>query len=488
MAFQDLREWLSFLEEKGELKRIEAQVDWDQEIGAIGRENFSRRGPALLFQNIKDYTDTPCRQLLMGTLGSPRRVRYALGIPEGLSEREIVLSLKDKFRHPLEPITVETGPVKENILRGKEVDLYQFPVPWWNYRDGGRYIFTMVSMVTQDPVTAEINLGAYRGMIVDRDKVAVLLSRSQDWGKHFTQWEVRGEEMPIAAVIGWDPHLFMCSGTPLSLPEYGVCGAIREEPVPLVKCETNELLVPASAEIVIEGRISSDPATFALEGPFAEYTGYYAGVKGPRPVMKVDCITFRHNPIFTGLVAGASPGRYPSDGHWLKYFFCAACWSGLENAGIPGIVDITFDGGPEILKVRIHKSYRTHAQHLANAIWGLKFANLGAKILIVVDDDIDIRSRGAVDWAMASRINPAMGDIAFFDTMGSSLDPSVPLEQRDVMKYGDGIWRRMLIDATISWDLEPRPEYDGKRFPPLGTEISPQMQELIQRRWKEYGF
>ncbi len=159
----------------------------------------------------------------------------------------------------------------------------------------------------------------------------------------------------------------------------------------------------------------------------------------------------------------------------------------MENTGIPGVTDVTFDGGPEILKVRIHKGYRTHAQHLANAIWGLKFANLGAKILIVVDDDINIRDRGAVDWAIANRVNPAMGDITFFDTIGSPLDPSVPLEKRDTMKFGDGIWRRMLIDATISWDLEPRAEYGGERFPPLGTEISPQIQKLIDKRWREYG-
>ena len=108
-------------------------------------------------------------------------------------------------------------------------------------------------------------------------------------------------------------------------------------------------------------------------------------------------------------------------------------------------------------------------------------------IIDFVDDDIDIRNRIAVDWALAYRVNAAMGDIAFFDTFGSPLDPSVPMEERDVIKYGQGSWRRVLIDATINWGLEPRPEWGGKRYPPLGTEISPAMQELIKKRWHEYG-
>lgn len=487
MALQDLRAWIALLEAKGELKRIKVEVDWDEEIGAVAREVASRRGPALLFENIKGYTDTPCHQLLTASLGTRRRVRLALGIPDEMNDTEAVLHLRKQFRSPREPEVTEAGPVKENIVQGDAVDLYKLPVPKWNPGDGGRYIFTMCSLVTRDPATGQINVGTYRGMVLDKNRIAVLLTRSQDWGKHFTSWEARGQEMPVAAVIGWDPVLFMCSGTPLPGDEYGVCGAIRGEPVSLVRCQTSDLMVPAAAEIVIEGRISPDPATFVSEGPFVEYPGYYGDVEA-RPVMRVECLTYRNNPTFAGLIAGASPGRYPSDGHWLRYFWPAVIWNGLEDAGITGITDISFDGWPEILKVQIHKSYQAHAQHLACALWGLKFANNGGKLLIVVDDDIDIRDRSAIDWALCYRVNPAMGAIAFFDTLGCALDPSIPVEQKNIAKYGQAMWRRTLIDATINWALEPRPEYGGRRYPPVGTEPSPRMQATVKRRWQEYGF
>ncbi len=488
MAFNDLRAWIDLLEKKNELSRIPAEVDWNEELGAITREVSSAKGPALLFENIKGYKDAPCRRLLTGTLGSRSRVRLALGLPETMREREIVQWLRGRIRTGTPPVTVPTGEIKENIVRGDDIDLLRrFPVPLWNPRDAGRYIFTLVSTVTRDPVTGELNVGTYRGQVVDKNKVAVFLARNQDWGKHFTKYESMGREMPVAAVLGWDPNLFMCSGSPLAAPEFNVCGSMRGEPVSLVKCETSDLMVPASAEIVGEGKISTDPATFVMEGPFAEYPGYYGGVAERRPVVRVECITHRNDPILVGLVAGATPGRYPSDGYFLKYMLPALVWNNLEEGGIPGVLDISFDGWPEIMKVRIHKSYRHHAQHLANAIWGSKFAVHQAKILIVVDDDIDIRDRTAVDWALAYRVNAAMGDVSFFDGLGSPLDPSVPLEERDAIKYGQGTWRRMLIDATINWSLEQRPEWDNNRYPPVGTEISAAARELLKRRWREYG-
>lgn len=487
MAFQDLRAWIALLEEKGALKHIKAEVDWNEEIGAITREVASSKGPGLLFENIKDYQEAPCHRLLAATLGSRRNVRWALSLPDNITDKEVVQRLRLQLRKSVEPVVLSSGPVKDIITKGNDVNLFKLPVPKWNPGDGGRYINTMVSIVTRDATTGKLNLGTYRGMIAEKNKISVLLSRPTDWGGHFTQMEARKQEMPVAAILGWDPTLFMCSGTPLEGEEYRICGVIRGEPVPLVKCETSELLVPASAEIVLEGRISPDPSTFMMEGPFAEYPGYYTGMPEPRPVIQVDCISHRRDPILVGLVAGATPGRYPSDGFWLKYFWTAAVWNSLDDAGISGITDVDFDGWPETLKVQIHKSYRAHAQRLAAAIWGSKFANSAAKIIIVADEDIDIRDRTALDWALAYRVNPGMGDVSFFDTTGNALDPSIPFEDRDVVKHGQAIVRRMLIDATINWGLEPRPEYGGKRYPPLGTEITPQMREKIKSRWKEYG-
>jgi 4-hydroxy-3-polyprenylbenzoate decarboxylase len=141
------------------------------------------------------------------------------------------------------------------------------------------------------------------------------------------------------------------------------------------------------------------------------------------------------------------------------------------------------------MRVQIRKSYRGHAQQVANALWGSSFANYAAKHLIVVDEDIDIFDGEAIEWALAYRVNAAMGDISFYPgTVGSMLDPSVPIQERNSVKYGHGKWTRVLIDATINWELEPQEQYGGSRYPALGTAISPKMEETLRRRWREYGF
>ena len=340
-----------------------------------------------------------------------------------------------------------------------------------------------------------MNVGMYRGMIGDTAKsIPVLLTRTQHWGIHFTKYEKRGEEMPVAVVYGWDPTLLMLAATSVAhagCSEYEMIGALRGEPVELVKCETSDLYVPASAEIVVEGRISPDPKTFQMEGPFGEYTGFHGGLRRPKPTIRVECITYRDDPIFRATVAGYSPGRPGESTYWGAPLQSAVVWNSLEEAGVPNITGIW---GPPItsltnLRIQIDKIYRGHAKQVAAAFWGLGGSVHTGKNLIVVDKDIDIFDDEAVEWAMAYRTNAEMGDIQFFrGTIGSPLDPSVPLAQRDPMKYGQGKWTRVFIDATVNWDMEPEEQYGGKREPPLCTEILPETAKLISRRWKEYGF
>ncbi|MGH7771877.1 MAG: UbiD family decarboxylase [Candidatus Binatia bacterium] len=489
MALKDLREWINALEDKRELKRVKAKVDWDEEIGAITREISSHNGPALLFERIKDYRDSLCRRLFTNGTGTKERVCRLLGLSEETSYRDIVRTLKERFSNPVKPTKVQHGPVKENVISGDKIDLYQFPVPKWNPFDGGRYIMTSASVVTMDPETHLINVGTYRGMISTKRTISVLLAATQGWGKHFSKYKNRGEEMPVAVVLGWDPTLFMVASTPVSYPEYEMAGSLRGSPVELVKCETSPLLVPATAEIVIEGRISPDPKTFELEGPYSEYPGYYGGQKTPKHTIRVECITHRNDPILTGCLTGSSPGRTNEGTTWTPATFSAVAWQYLDQAGVPNVLGVWRGKWPEVIRVQIRKSYRGHAQQVAQALWGSSFANYAAKHLIVVDEDIDIYDWEAIEWALAYRVNAAMGDISFFPgTVGSMLDPSVPIEERNSVKYGHGKWTRVLIDATINWELEPQEQYGGSRYPPLGTAISPKMEETIKRRWREYGF
>lgn len=309
MAFNDLREWIDDLEKRNDLKRVNAEVDWDEEIGAITREVSSQFGPALLFENIKDYKNTLCRRLFTNGTGTRERVCRFLGVPEKTSYRELVPIFKDRFSKPVKPVSVRNGPVKENIVAGGKVDLFKLPVPKWNPRDGGRYIMTSASVVTQDPDSGIFNAGTYRGMIASKKTIGVLLAMTQGWGKHFSKYKNRGQEMPVAVVIGWDQTLFLAASTPVNRPEYELAGSLRGAPVELVKCETSDLMVPASAEIVIEGFISPDPKTYEPEGPFSEYPGYYAGSKTPKHAIRVECISHRDDPVFHGCLTGASPRR-----------------------------------------------------------------------------------------------------------------------------------------------------------------------------------
>lgn len=489
MVLRDLREWIDSLEERRELKRIKVEVDWDEEIGAITREISSQYGPALLFENIKDHKNTFCRRLFTNGTGTRERVCRILGLPEETSYREIVKTLKERFAQPVEPKKVKDGQVKENIIKEDKIDLYQFPVPKWNPLDGGRYIMTSASVVTMDPDSHVMNVGTYRGMISTKRTISVLLATTQGWGKHFTKYRSRGQEMPVAVVLGWEPTLFMVASTPVTYPEYEMAGSLRGSPVELVKCETNDLWIPATAEIVLEGKISPDPKTFELEGPYSEYPGYYGGRRVPKHTIRVECITHRSDPIFTGCLTGSSPGRTNEGTTWTPATFSAVTWNYLEHVGVPNILGVWRGRWPEIMRVQIRKTHRGHAQQVATALWGSGIANYAAKHLIVVDEDIDIFDGEAIEWALAYRVNAAMGDISFFPgTSGSMLDPSVPIEERDSVKYGHGKWTRVLIDATINWELEPQEQYGGNRYPALGTAVSPRTEETLKRRWKEYGF
>ncbi|MDY6971248.1 MAG: UbiD family decarboxylase [Thermodesulfobacteriota bacterium] len=493
MAYYDLREWISTLDKEGLLSRVECEVDWNREIGAIVREVLNRNGPALLFDNIKDHRDTWCSRLFTNGLGSRERISLALGLSKDTPYKEITRVIKERLIKPLGVKTVDTGPVKENIIREDEIDLFDIPVPQWRMQDGGRYINTYCAVVTGDPDNGLLNAGTYRGMIVGRDRIGVLLALTQHWGHHFKKYMDMGQDMPVAVVYGWDPALLMLASAPLihdGFSEYDYVSSLRQQKCELVKCETNDLLVPASAEMVIEGFISPDPSNFMMEGPFGEYTGYYGGLKSPKPAIKVTCITYRDNPVFRGSIEGGSPHRWSEATFYAAPLFSAVAWNLLEVVGVPGVLDVWTHNvtNSTILKIRIKKAYRGHAKQVANAIWGAGVANNSAKIVIVVDEDIDIHDSEAVEWAIAYRMNADTNQLLVFPgTFGGALDPSTPLRARNVMKYGQGKWARVLVDATINWELEPQEQYGGERFPPLCTEIQPEDERRMRERWGEYG-
>lgn len=494
-AFEDLRGWIDALIQEGELHQIDAEVDWDCELGTIARKTFGTgHGPALLFNNISGYNgpDSWCRRVFTGGMSNYTRVAMMLGLPKDAPVRDLVQATRHYMTQRVAPTTVTTGKVKENIRTGDQINLHEIPVPRWHREDGGRYINTFQATVTKDPDTDVHNVGLYRGMVGQKDTLPILLWRAQNWGVHFQKWADRGQKMPVAHVYGWEPAMSFCASAPIptGVSEYEVMGAIRGKPVELVPCETVPLMVPADAEMVIEGWIDSDPSTFEMEGPFGEYTGYFGGDQGPKHVTKVTCISHRDDPIHRGTLEGTLPKMLNENSIMSSVQRAGVAWNVLERAGVPGVTDVHCPAANNgtTLMIQLNQTYRGQAKQASAAIWGSNSAHLRYKNIWVVDEDIDIHDYGAVDWAFAYRVNAAEDDIVFFPaTFGSLLDPSTRLSQRDPMLYGTGKWTRVLIDATVNLDFDPEAQYNGNRYPAM---VYPHQEDMdkVNDRWKEYGF
>jgi UbiD family decarboxylase len=485
MAFKDLREWIDKLEAEGELKRIKAEVDWDQEIGGILRKIHAERGPAVLFENIKEYGNTPSRKLFAAGLSSRKRIALLLGLRKETSYREMVELLRKRFNERIKPVVVKNGPIKENIVKGGDVDIFKFPVPKWHPFDGGRYINTYCGVVTRDPDTGEYNVGLYRGMIISKDKIGVLLVPSQHWGIHYKKYQRLGKAMPVAIVIGTDDLLPFVASTPILPSEYEVIGAIRQEPLELVKCETVDLEVPAHAEIVIEGSISHDPNTYEIEGPFGEFPGFY-GEARKRPVIAISCVTHRNDCILRGSLEGMDLGAVNETASTGFVAYSALMRNILDSQGIPGVIDlIPF---PWAI-VKIHKTYQGQARHLAAALWGSRLTIYTPKTIMVVEEDVDIYNLRDVQLAIERKVNFDKDLVIYPMLSGSPLDPSLAPESRDELEFGTGLQKKLLIDATTDWETHRiRKEWGNKRFPRSSIELTPEIQKLVERRWKEYGF
>lgn len=486
-----LRSWIATLEAAGQLKHVSAKVDWDEEIGAIARTNLALGGPALIFDRIKGYKKGRCTRFMTCGLGNTDQVRLLLGLPDSATDRDMVLHLKETYRRPIEPVTVKWGRCKDIVLKGDDINLWDFPSVKWHAADGGRYIDTFCGVVTHDPKTNRANIGLYRGQVLDKRKIGKLLIPTQGWGDHFGKYKDKAGKMPVAVAHGWHDVLPFCAGSPFPkhVCEWDMMGAILGRPVELVDCETVPLQVPASSEIVIEGWIDPDPKSYEMEGPFADYPGYLGGRASPKPVMEVTAITHRRDPILRGAIEGARPGFPSEDSPLCAYSWSAIAWNMLEDAGVSGVTDVWMppvNTGINII-VQIRKQYRGHAQQIGNALWGTSAGQWFFKHVTVVEEDIDIRDREALDWANAFRVNAGRGDVWLVGpTFGSVLDPSTMPEDRDPAKYGTGKWTRILIDATRSWEMEPNPAYGGRRYPPI-NKIDPALEDKIKARWADYG-
>ncbi len=475
---EDLRDWLDKLEAEGELYHLKAKVDWRGELAEIQHRVITSQGPAMLYENIKDYETGRCTKFFCGGMGTMGRTAMMLDLPKNTSREVLLAELRRRLQNPVAPVTVANGSVKENIVLGDAVDLFELPVPQWHKDDNGRYINTWCAVITQDPDTGRHNAGVYRAAVSTKNKINLLLVPAQNWGVHYGKYQAMGKPMPVAFVYGWHPAMVFAAGLHLAIDEYTAMGALRGAPVPLVKCETSDLMVPASAEIVVEGYVSPDPATFEPEGPYGESTGYYS-LPRDRPVMEVSAITHRNDPILRGCML--------ESGTIMRLGASAVVWNMLEQQDIPGILDVAV--GP-ITTIKIHKTYQGQARQIAAAIWGSRVAITMSKVVAVIDDEneVDIGNAAQMQSALVRHLEPGNGIVVYPLQLGTPVDPSMSTEMQDEIEFGQGISSKMLIDATVDWTTHHRrPEWGGRRLSPNCFIPTPDVIETVARRWQEYG-
>jgi 4-hydroxy-3-polyprenylbenzoate decarboxylase len=475
LAFSDIRQFIKALEDTGDLVRVARKVDWDLEIGAILRRLYETEGPAPLFESIQDYPDS---RVLGGPLGTYRRLAVAMGLEPSSSYSAILQEYEDRLENRIMPTVVRSGPCKENILLGDEVDIYRFPIPMLHDGDGGRYL-TCHFIAAKDPDSNWINWGLYRLMIHNHRHLGGLVLPYGDMGSIFYQKYVpKNQPMPVAIVIGADPLCYATAMIPLpaGVSEVEFAGALRLEPVELVKCETSDILVPASAEIVLEAELL--PNVTVLEGPFGEYTGYRTSPRMPRSVYRLKAITHRHNPIFTTTCNGL-----PTDDHLvLALGMAAQLKKVLREHKIPVTeVYLPTDTVFHMVIVGVKPSYSNVATQIGNLVAGVSRGF--QPYVMVVDSDVDVTNWKEVLHALVTKCHPVRGINIIDKEVGIPLLPFLSPEER---KWGRGA--RVVFDCT--WPLDwPR----GTAVPPKVAFNSdetypPEVRENVLARWTEYGF
>ncbi|MBW2066448.1 MAG: UbiD family decarboxylase [Deltaproteobacteria bacterium] len=427
-AFGDLRDWLEKVKEIGELKIIETGVDWDEELSAITYMVGKKKGgPALLFENIKGYPKG--HRVLSNILGSSlNRIAITLGLPIELPALEMIKRTKEIFKKAIPPqvINKKDAPVNENIVLGDDIDVTMFPAPKMWPLDGGRYIGTGDVVITRDPEDGHLNLGTYRQMVLSRSEVGFYVSPGKDALLHREQYWKMGKPCEVAAAYGIDPTLLVVGsmGFPKNVSECDYAGGIKNEPIRVVPGEVTDLLIPADAEIVIEG--VSYPGKFREEGPFGEFQGYYGRPGGPTPFIEVRCIHYRSNPILTAALMADHPSC--EQNLFFGIARSARIWDDLDRLGIPGIRGVysvpAAAGGFGMIVVSLEQKHPGHASQVASLAGQGPGGAYNSKWIIVVDEDVDPTNLEEVIWAMCTRCHPPDDIDILRNTWSTYLDPT----------------------------------------------------------------
>ncbi|OBS09579.1 4-hydroxy-3-polyprenylbenzoate decarboxylase [Acidihalobacter prosperus] len=464
MKYRDLRDFMRQLESRGELRRIAVEVDPVLEMTEICDRILRTGGPALLFENPRNH-QIP---VLANLFGTPERVAMGMGEESVEALREVgklLAFLKEPeppkglkaawkslpiFRKILDmaPKLVTAAPCHEVVLEGDDVDLSRLPVQTCWPGDAGPLI-TWGLVTTRGPCKERQNLGIYRQQVIGRNRVIMRWLSHRGGALDFRDWQKAhpGEGFPVAVTLGADPATILAAVTPVpdSLSEYAFAGLLRGSKTELTQCLGSDLSVPASAEIVLEGRIMPDDE--ADEGPFGDHTGYYNEVDR-FPVLTVDRMTHRRDPIYHSTYTGRPPDEPAVLGLALNEVFVP-----LLQKQFPEIVDFYLP--PEgcsyrMAVVSMRKQYPGHAKRVMMGVWSFLRQFMYTKFVIVVDEDIDTRNWQDVIWAVTTRMDPIRDTVLIDNT---------PIDYLDFASPVSGLGSKMGLDATSKWPGETQREW-----------------------------
>jgi 4-hydroxy-3-polyprenylbenzoate decarboxylase len=464
MQYKDLRDFISQLENQGELRRVNVSVSPKLEMTEICDRVLKAGGPAILFENPTEYS----MPVLGNLFGTPRRVALGMGQEDVtalrdvgkllafLKEPEPPKGLRDawdkwpKFKKILDmaPKTVSRAPCQEVVLEGEEVDLSKLPIQTCWPGDVGPLI-TWGLTVTKGPLKERQNLGIYRQQVIGKNKLIMRWLAHRGGALDFRDWcnAHPGEPFPVAVALGADPATILGAVTPVpdTLSEYQFAGLLRGGKTEIVKCVSNNLNVPAGAEIVLEGYIT--PGETAPEGPFGDHTGYYNEVD-EFPVFTVTHITMRRDAIYHSTYTGKPPDEPAVLGVALNEVFVP-----LLQKQFPEITDFYLP--PEgcsyrLAVVSMKKQYPGHAKRVMMGVWSFLRQFMYTKFIIVTDDDVDIRDWKEVVWAMTTRVDAARDTLIIENT---------PIDYLDFASPVSGLGSKMGIDATNKWRGETSREW-----------------------------
>ncbi|MFM7189574.1 MAG: UbiD family decarboxylase [Microcystaceae cyanobacterium] len=481
---RDLRGFIQLLEERGQLRRITAEVNPDLEIAEIANRMLQAGGPALLFENIQG-SPFPVAVNLMGTV---ERICWAMNRQDPMELEELgkKLALLQQPKPPKKlSQVVDFGKVLFDVLKAKpgrnffppcqqvviekeQLDLGQIPMIRPYPGDAGK-IITLGLVITKDCETGTPNVGVYRLQLQSPNTMTVHWLSVRGGARHLRKAAERGQKLEVAIALGVDPLIIMAAATPIpvDLSEWLFAGLYGGEGVALTKCKTVDLEVPADAEFILEGTIT--PGEMLPDGPFGDHMGYYGGVE-ESPLIRFHCLTHRHNPIYLTTFSGRPPKEEAMMAIALNRIYTP-----ILRQQVSEITDFFLPMEALSYKaaiIAIDKAYPGQAKRAALAFWSALPQFTYTKFVIVVDKDINIRDPRQVVWAISSKVDPVR-DVFIL--------PETPFDTLDFASEKIGLGGRMGIDATTK--IYPETDHDWGEV----LESDPAMAEQVSQRWQEYG-